>query len=140
MLALQVCAIRTGIYHYIMEIRDEVNLKHASYLYHSIRMLKKVPCIIFSVFAENSQKCCLLLAACPHFEQVLARALPSIKSTILQRKRRRDSQNKTFHMRRSRSVCMSFRSPSARPLTVYPAQSKSWAADHSSRKLVRMSS
>ena len=140
MLALQVCAIRTGICHYSMKIQYEANLKHTSYLFHSIRMLKKVPCNIFSAFAENAQKCCFLLAACPHFLQVLALALPSIKTTIIQRKRHWDSQNKTFHMRRSRPVCMSFRSPPARPLTVYPAQSKSWAADHSSRKLVRMSS
>ena len=101
---------------------------------------------IFSTFPENAQKCCFLLAACPNFVQVLALALPSIKTTIIRRETASgDSQNKTFrvHMRRSRPVCimMSFLSPPARPLSVDPAQSKSQscATHHSSRKHVRMS-
>ena len=84
-----------------------------------------------------SQKCCLLLAACPHFVQMLALALPSIKSVIIQRKRRRNTLNKSFRVRRSRPFCMCFLVPPARPLTADPAQSKFWAAHHSSLMHVR---
>ena len=77
---MQVPSTGTGIYHYIMKILYEVNLKHACYLLHSTCMLKKVPCITSAAFADNTPKCYLLITGEQHLVQMLTIALTAMNS------------------------------------------------------------
>jgi len=89
-----------------------------------------------SAGAWNSLKCCILMAACQHFVQMLASAFASLKSVTRQRKRRLNWQIRMFRACRWHPVGMTFQSLPAHPLTAATAQSKSSAAHHDMSKHV----
>ncbi len=85
-----------------------------------------------STRAGTSQKCCILLAAGQHFVQMLAKALPSMKSVIRQIRRRWNWQIRTFRASMT-SRCHDFpftacTPPDCRPRPVHVLCGTSWHA------------